>query len=105
MDDIIVQSKTFNEALENIELIFQRLKEANLKLKPNKCFFQSKVTYLGYVVLAEGITCDPSKVGSIIHWPTSTNNSEVCSILSLLGYYRKFMPEFAAKASPLTKVT
>ena len=35
MDDIIVLGKTFNEALENIELIFQRLKEANLKLKPN----------------------------------------------------------------------
>ena len=106
LDDIIVLGKTFDEALENLELIFQRLKEANLKLKPKKCFlFQSKVTYLGHIVSDEGITCDPSKVDSIIHWPTPTNKSEVRSILGLLGYYRKFIPEFAAKASPLTKLT
>lgn len=49
LDDIIVLGKTFEEALRNLELIFQRLREANLKLKPKKCFlFQSRVTYLGH---------------------------------------------------------
>ena len=106
LDDIIVLGKTFDEALENLDLILQRLKEANLKLKPKKCFrFQAKVTYLGHVVSEEGITCDPSKVDSITHWPTPTSKSEVRSILGLMGYYRKFIPDFAERARPLTRLT
>ena len=66
LDDIIVLGKTFEEALRNLELIIQPLREANLKLKPKKCFlFQSRVTYLGHVVTEQGISCDPSKVEAI----------------------------------------
>ena len=81
LDSITVLGRPFDEALENLELIFQHLREAILKLKPKGCsLFQSKVTYLGHVVSEEGIAWDPSKIDSIIHWPTTTNKSELCSI-------------------------
>ena len=83
LDDIIVLGKTFEEALRNLELIFQRLRVANLKLKPKKCFlFQSRVTSLGHVVTEQGISSDPSKIEAIKHWPTPTSKSEVRSIIS-----------------------
>ena len=106
LDDIIILGRTFEEALRNLECVFQRLQEANLKLKPKKCFlFQPKVTYLGHVVSEEGISCDPTKVEVVKNWPTPTNKSEVRSILGLIGYYRKFIVDFSARASPLTKLT
>ncbi|MEW8092744.1 MAG: reverse transcriptase domain-containing protein [Candidatus Thiodiazotropha endolucinida] len=106
LDDIIILGKTFDQALENLQLVFQRLREANLKLKPKKCFlFQPKVTYLGHVVSEDGITCDPAKIEAVKHWPTPTNKTEIRSILGLIGYYRKFIPDFSARASPLTKLT
>ena len=106
LDDIIIIGSTFEEALENLQIVFQRLREANLKLKPKKCFlFQPKVTYLGHVVSESGISCDPAKIEAVENWPTPANKSEVRSILGLIGYYRKFIVNFSAHASPLTKLT
>ena len=106
LDDIIIVGKTFNEALENLKYVFQGLREANLKLKPNKCWlFQTQVTYLGHLVSDKGIECDPSNVEAIKHWPIPTNKTEVRSVLGLIGYYRKFLPEFAETAKPLTRLT
>ena len=39
LDGIIILGKTFDQALENLQLVFQRLREANLKLKPAKEMF------------------------------------------------------------------
>ena len=106
LDDIIIIGRTFEAALENLQLVFQRLREANLKLKPKKCFlFQPKVTFLGQVVSESGISCDPAKIEAVENWPTPVNKSEVRSILGLIGYYRKFIVNFSARASPLTKLT
>ena len=106
LDDIIILGHTFDVALENLKDVFQRLKEANLKLKPKKCsLFCTTVTYLGHVVSNAGITCDPSKIESVENWPTPSNKTEVRSILGLMGYYRKFIPNFAEIAKPLTRLT
>lgn len=106
LDDIIIMGKTFLEALENLKDVFQRLREANLKLKPKKCsLFQTQVTYLGHVVSENGIACDPLKIQAIEEWPIPSNKSEVRSALGLIGYYRKFIPQFAETAKPLTRLT
>ena len=63
IDDVIVLGRTFQEHLDNLQGIFQRLRLAGLKLKPFKCaFFQRSVTYLGHVVSREGIAANPEKV-------------------------------------------
>lgn len=105
LDDIIIVDETFDIALENLKLVFERLREANLKLKTKKCsLFQTKVAYLGHIVSKEGTMCDPLKIKTIKDWPTPRNKSEVRSILGLIGYYRKFIPNFSERASPLTKL-
>ena len=51
MDDVIVPSSTFQDSIARLELVFQRLSEANLKLKPSKCIlFQRQVKFLGHMV-------------------------------------------------------
>lgn len=37
LDDIIVTGKTFENMLENLGKVFERLQKANLKLKAKKC--------------------------------------------------------------------
>ena len=88
LDDIIISGSTFDIALENLQIVFQRLCEVNLKLKPKKCkLFQTEVTYLGHLVSEKGIKCDPEKVEAILNWPRPTNKHEVHAILGIAGYY------------------
>ena len=51
LDDIIVFSKTPEEHLIRLRSVFEKLKKAELKLKPSKCeFFKKELTYLGHCV-------------------------------------------------------
>ena len=66
LDDIICHSKTFEEQLVNLELVFERLRKANLKLNPKKChLFQTQVTFLGHSISQNGIGTLSSKIWSI----------------------------------------
>ena len=57
LDDILVPGRTFQQQIDNLQTVFQRLKEANLKLNPKKCaLFQWEVKYLGHVVSARGVS-------------------------------------------------
>jgi hypothetical protein len=60
LDDVIVMSATFEQHVERLTLVFDRIRKANLKLHPGKCkLFQEKVKFLGSIVSGEGISPDP----------------------------------------------
>ena len=63
LDDIVVFSQNFEEHVERLEKVFQRLIDAGLKLSPAKCHLvQDKLKYLGHIVSANGISTDPAKI-------------------------------------------
>ena len=106
LDDIIIMSATIREHLENLDQVFSRLREANLKMNPKKCkLLQKKVTYLGYIISENGIGTDPEKISAVENWPTPSNLRDVRSFLGLCSYYRKFVGHFADIAKPLHKLT
>ena len=62
MDDILSMSKSFDEGIEHLARIFERLFAANLKLKPSKCtLFQRSAKFLGSCVSESGISTDEEK--------------------------------------------
>ena len=66
LHDEIVRGRTWEEELERLKQVFERLAWAGLKVKPKKCFlFQKRVSYLGHVVTEEGISADPRKVEQV----------------------------------------
>ena len=88
LDDVIVFSKIPQEHVIRLRAVFEKLKQAGLKLKPSKCeFFRQKLTYLGHVVSKEGIQTNPKKVKAIHKWPIPTNVTEVRSFLGFTNYY------------------
>ena len=106
IDDIVVLGKTEEEALENLRMVLIKFKEANLKLKPSKCYlFQEQCTFLGHTVNADGTTCEQQKVDAVQTWPEPTTVKEVRSFLGTCSYYRKYIPHFAEVAAPLTNLT
>ena len=106
LDDILIFSKTVEQHLDHLRTVFQRLREAKLKLKPKKChFFQCQVAFLGHIVSPEGIATDPNKIQKVTDCPPPQDVHEVRSALGLFSYYRRFIPHFSEVAKPLIKLT
>ena len=102
LDDILVPGRTFNQQIENLRTVFQRLKSARLKLNPKKCIlFRKEVKYLGHVVSAHGVVPDPGKIKAIVTWPRPACVRDVRSFLGLASYYRRFIAGYSEVAAPL----
>ena len=85
LDDIIILGSSFDDHLQNLQLVFERVQEAGLKLQPKKCaFLQTSVAYLGHILSKEGVSTNPAKVEKVATWPMPTNRKEV---QRFLGYY------------------
>ena len=106
LDDIIVFSSNFNEHITRLREVFQRFRNANLSLKPKKCsFLKSETKFLGHIINSEGIKPLPEKIEKIKNYPRPKNVKDVQSFLGLVGYYRKFIKNFAKIAGPLHELT
>ncbi|GIY01559.1 hypothetical protein CDAR_456991 [Caerostris darwini] len=104
--DIIIASKTFEEHMNRLEIVFKRLQSANLKVKPSKCsFLQHEITYLGHTVREGQVLPDGKNLDSIRKSLPPTNRKQVRSFLGLTGFYRKFIPNYSKIALPLTHLT
>ena len=106
LDDVLIFSPDIQTHLKHMREVFQRLREANLKLKKEKCnFLKAHIQYLGHFISGKGIEPVPEKLESIKKMPAPTTPKEIKQFLGLVGYYRKFVPRFADIARPLTSLT
>ena len=105
IDDILVAGKTPQDHLTNLTAVLNRLQEAGLRLKREKCSFcVPEVEYLGHIISAAGLKPSPRKTKAIINAPRPTKLSELKSFLGILSYYSKFLPKVATTLAPLYKL-
>ncbi len=105
-DDVIVYGGNFYNALDRLKQVWQRIREANLKLKPSKhCLTRDRVPFLGHYVPREGVEVDPMKTAAVQDWSTPRTVKDVQAVLGLASYYRRYIPNFAFVATPLMGLT
>ena len=101
LDDVIVFSHTEEEHLERMRVIFDRLREHGLKLKPSKCeVFKTEINYLAHHVSKKGIQPSKKNLESIAQCPPPDTYTKVKSFVGLVGHYRHFIKGFARIAAP-----
>ena len=106
LDDILVFSSSVKQHFKHLRLVFLKLREANLKLKPSKCFLlQWEVEYLGHILSREGIAPTRRLVAAVENFPQPQAVQEVKRFLGLASYYRCFIQGFSSIAEPLNQVT
>ena len=103
IDDLLIYGNSFDQHFDRFKEVLSRLREANLKLAPKKChLLKREITYLGHQIVDGVVKPDPTKTKIIDEYPVPTSIKEVKSYVSLMSYYRKFVPGFAQIAKPLT---
>jgi len=105
IDDILIYSKNEADHAEHMRVVLSRLREHKLYDKFSKCkIWLRKVPFLGHILSKDGIFVDPSKVQEVMDWKAPTLVHEVQSFLGLVGYYRRFIPDFSNIAKPMTRL-
>jgi hypothetical protein len=106
LDDIIVFGNNFKDHMQRLDLVLQRMAEAGLKLKPEKCqLLKPEVAFLGHLVSDKGIQPNPDNIAKIIAMPPPTTVTEVKQLLGMGSYYRRFIKGFSALDKPLSELT
>jgi len=99
LDDIY----TWEEHLSRLRIVLSRIRSANLKLSPAKCYFAvAKVDYLGHHVGLGRVQPWAKKVQAVVDYPAPTTRRQLQQFLGLAGYYRKFVPHFAHISAALS---
>ena len=106
LDDLVTHGRTIEECIERLRLIFDRLREAGLKLKPKKCsLFQREVLYLGHIVSGDGVSCDPTKIDAVRNWCPPKTLKQLRTFIGTVSYYKRFIKDFASICRPLYDLT
>ena len=106
LDDIVIFAPTLEIHLERMRNVFDRIRQAKLKLRPDKChLLQKEIKFLGHIISERGIAMDPDKLACVRSWPAPVKLKEVRAFVGLCSYYRRYIQGFSLIARPLHALT
>ena len=91
--------------VEALRAGLEKCREKSVALNPDKCLFV--VPYgllLGHLISGRGIQMDPAKVALLLALKAPTSRKELQSVLGSIGYYRRFLKDYAKISLPMTRL-
>lgn len=105
LDDLVTFGHNFDNHLENLEKVLNRLRKHNIRLQPSKCYFAvSSLKLLGHIVSSDGIRVDHDKTKAMAEMPRPTTVKETRRFVGAANYFRRFIQNFSLLARPLVKL-
>ncbi len=103
IDDMLIYSDSLETHVQHVRAVLNCLIEHRLFAKKEKCgFHQTLVSFLSYIISADGVTMD-NKVQSVLNWPQPTTVKEL-GFLGFANFYTRFMRNFSITVAPLTSL-
>lgn len=106
LDDVVIFSKTFEEHMNHISQVVERIAAHVLKVMVKECYFaQTEVALLGHIIHSRGVRVDTKKVKVIQDTLQPTSATELWTFLGIPGYYCRFIPSFVDMSAYLNAKT
>ena len=105
LDDVVCYSSSWSDHVQHMRQLFERLEQAGLVVNLPKCEIgKGQVTYLGHQVGQGSVRPRTAKVQAILDMPVPKTKRQLMRLLGMCGFYRRFVPNFAAVTTPLTNL-
>jgi hypothetical protein len=106
LDDILILTNSLEEHCRITCLVLDWMREHKLYLRLEKCEFEkTKIKYLSIIISHNKVEIDPVKIARVADWPTPSNKKEVQSFVSVVNFYRRFIPGFSHHVCALFDLT
>lgn len=103
MDDLIIPAADEDEAFSRLQKVLETCAEYGLEINKKKChLLKRRIEFLGHVIEDGKVYPSELKTRAVLKFPTPTSIKQVQSFLGLTGYFRKFIPNYAKIAKPLS---
>lgn len=87
IDDILIFSQDEVSHTRHLEQVLSHLQAHGLTASAEKCsFYQTKVSFLGFIVSPSGLRMDPAKLDTITTWPYPENLKELNQFLGFSNF-------------------
>ena len=105
-DDILLGGRDDAEPLEVLRTVLQRANDYGVTFNKEKCQFgRTEMEFFGHVFTKDGLKPSPDKVRAVKECGVPENKEVVHSFLGMTGYLDNFIPDYAAIAAPLRRLT
>ena len=104
VDDVCAYTQTFDEMLETLRKVFDRMQLANLQMRVDKCHFgYNSIDFVGHVISNQGISPAKENIQAVLEFPESKRLKELVPVLGMASYYRDFVKNMADIVEPLSR--
>ena len=104
-DDICIGGKNESHLSMKVRSVLKRLADAGMTVNESKCVLKAtEISFLGYVVSANGVKPDKKLVEKILNIKTPSCKKDVDIFMGLVNYFGRYIENFAEKARLLNEV-
>ena len=106
VDDVLGHTKTWEHHVQILRDFFDRVRRANLTLRPSKCKIGfGEVDFLGHTINGPFIGPRAQSVNKIQDIPKPDNKKACRSLIGAVNFYRRYIPNCAELLAPITDLT
>ncbi len=106
LNDIIIYSKILKKHKQHVQLILNKLWEADLQININKCKFHvQKTIFLELLILIEELKMNSRKMQAVVDWSTFNNLTQMQFFIDFCNFYRRFIKNFSKIIHSMIQLT
>ena len=106
LDDIVIFSDSLKDYKRHVAEILSILDTAHFKVSPSKCSIAvHQIQFLSHIITKSILRSSQNKTKTILDIPLPRTVSQANCFLGKIGYYRKFILDFARIGAPMHKFT